>query len=48
MNNIYLQLGDEMMEKGIQGSAGRLPLVRRKSEISRIQKEQVRENLKLV
>jgi tetratricopeptide (TPR) repeat protein len=42
MNNIYLQLGDQMMEKkSFQDALNAYQLVRRKSEISRIQKEQV-------
>lgn len=42
MNNIYLKLGDEMMEKKAYKEAlGAYQLVRKKSEISRIQKEQV-------
>lgn len=42
MNNIYLQLGDQMMEKkSYQDALNAYQLVRRKSEISRIQKEQV-------
>ena len=42
MNNIYLQLGDQMMEKkAFQDALNAYQLVRRKSEISRIQKEQI-------
>lgn len=42
MNNIYLKLGDEMMEKkAFKEALGAYQLVRKKSEISRIQKEQV-------
>ncbi len=42
MNNIYLQLGDSMMEKkAFQDALNAYQLVRRKSEISRIQKEQI-------
>lgn len=42
MNNIYLQLGDQMMEKkAYQDALNAYQLVRRKSEISRIQKEQI-------
>lgn len=42
MNNIYLQLGDEMMEKkAFKEALAAYQLVRRKSEISRIQKEQL-------
>lgn len=43
MNNIYLKLGDEMMEKKAYKEAlGAYQLVRKKSEISRIQGDQVR------
>lgn len=42
MNNIYLKLGDEMMEKKAYKEAlGAYQLVRKKSEITRIQTEQV-------
>jgi GTP1/Obg family GTP-binding protein len=42
MNNIYLKLGDEMMDKkAYKDALGAYQLVRKKSEISRIQKEQV-------
>ncbi|MGV3659372.1 MAG: tetratricopeptide repeat protein [Prosthecobacter sp.] len=42
MNNIYLKLGDEMMDKKAYKEAlGAYQLVRKKGEISRIQKEQV-------
>mgnify|MGYP002132337797 CR=1 FL=1 len=42
MNNIYLKLGDEMMEKKAYKEAlGAYQLVRKKNEISRIQAEQV-------
>ncbi|MCB1275083.1 tetratricopeptide repeat protein [Prosthecobacter sp.] len=42
MNNIYLKLGDEMMEKkSFKDALGAYQLVRKKSEITRIQKEQV-------
>lgn len=42
MNNIYLKLGDEMMEKKAYKEAlGAYQLVRKKAEISRIQKEQI-------
>lgn len=42
MNNIYLKLGDEMMEKkAFKEALGAYQLVRKKSEISRIQKEQI-------
>lgn len=42
MNNIYLKLGDEMMDKKAYKEAlGAYQLVRKKAEISRIQKEQV-------
>ncbi len=42
MNNIYLKLGDEMMEKkAFKEALGAYQLVRKKAEISRIQKEQV-------
>ena len=42
MNNIYLKLGDEMMEKKAYKEAlGAYQLVRKKAEISRIQNEQV-------
>ncbi len=42
MNNIYLKLGDEMMEKKAYKEAlGAYQLVRKKAEISRIQAEQV-------
>ena len=42
MNNIYLQLGDQMMEKkSYRDALNAYQLVRRKSEISRIVKEQV-------
>lgn len=42
MNNIYLQLGDEMMEKrSFKEALNAYQLVRRKTEISRIQKEQI-------
>lgn len=42
MNNIYLKLGDEMMEKKAYKEAlGAYQLVRKKAEISRIQTEQV-------
>ncbi len=42
MNNIYLKLGDEMMEKKAYKEAlGAYQLVRKKAEISRIQGEQV-------
>ncbi|MCX6849694.1 MAG: tetratricopeptide repeat protein, partial [Verrucomicrobia bacterium] len=42
MNNIYLKLGDEMMEKKAYKEAlGAYQLVRKKNEISRIQTEQV-------
>jgi len=42
MNNIYLKLGDEMMDKkAFKDALGAYQLVRKKSEISRIQKEQV-------
>ncbi len=42
MNNIYLKLGDEMMDKKAYKEAlGAYQLVRKKAEISRIQKEQI-------
>jgi len=42
MNNIYLKLGDEMMEKKAYKEAlGAYQLVRKKAEISRIQNDQV-------
>lgn len=42
MNNIYLKLGDEMMDKkSYKEALGAYQLVRKKTEISRIQKEQV-------
>jgi len=42
MNNIYLQLGDQMMEKkAYRDALNAYQLVRKKSEISRIQKEQI-------
>jgi GTP1/Obg family GTP-binding protein len=42
MNNIYLQLGDEMMEKkAFKDALAPTSLCASKSEISRIQKEQV-------
>ncbi len=42
MNNIYLKLGDEMMEKKVYKAAlGAYQLVRKKSEITRIQAEQI-------
>ncbi len=42
MNNIYLKLGDEMMEKkAFKEALGAYQLVRKKTEISRIQTEQV-------
>lgn len=42
MNNIYLKLGDEMMEKkSYKEALGAYQLVRKKSEISRIQTEQI-------
>ena len=42
MNNIYLKLGDEMMEKKAYKEAlGAYQLVRKKAEISRIQADQV-------
>ncbi|WP_395745599.1 tetratricopeptide repeat protein [Prosthecobacter sp.] len=42
MNNIYLKLGDEMMEKKAYKEAlGAYQLVRKKAEISRIQNEQI-------
>ncbi len=42
MNNIYLKLGDEMMEKkSYKEALGAYQLVRKKAEISRIQNEQV-------
>jgi len=42
MNNIYLKLGDEMMEKkAFKEALGAYQLVRKKTEITRIQKEQV-------
>jgi tetratricopeptide (TPR) repeat protein len=42
MNNIYLKLGDEMMDKkAFKEALGAYQLVRKKTEISRIQKEQV-------
>lgn len=42
MNNIYLKLGDQMMEKKAYKEAlGAYQLVRRKNEISRIQTEQL-------
>lgn len=40
MNNIYLKLGDQMLEKkSFREALGAYQLVRRKSEISRLQKE---------
>lgn len=43
MNNIYLKLGDEMMEKKAYKEAlAAYQLVRKKSEISRIQAEQIK------
>jgi len=42
MNNIYLKLGDEMMEKkAFREALGAYQLVRKKAEISRIQTEQI-------
>lgn len=42
MNNIYLKLGDEMMDKkAFKDALGAYQLVRKKSEISRIQQEQI-------
>ena len=42
MNNIYLKLGDEMMEKkSYKEALGAYQLVRKKAEISRIQNDQV-------
>lgn len=42
MNNIYLKLGDEMMDKkSYKEALGAYQLVRKKAEISRIQKEQI-------
>jgi tetratricopeptide (TPR) repeat protein len=42
MNNIYLKLGDEMMDKkAYKDALGAYQLVRKKSEISRIQQEQI-------
>jgi tetratricopeptide (TPR) repeat protein len=50
MNNIYLKLGDQMLEKkSFREALGAYQLVRRKSEISRIQKEviaKIEESLK--
>jgi tetratricopeptide (TPR) repeat protein len=43
MNNIYLKLGDEMMEKkAFREALGAYQLVRKKAEISRIQTEQIK------
>lgn len=43
MNNIYLKLGDEMMEKkSYKEALGAYQLVRKKAEITRIQSEQVK------
>lgn len=50
MNNIYLKLGDQMLEKkSFREALGAYQLVRRKSEISRVQKEligKIEESLK--
>jgi len=50
MNNIYLKLGDQMLEKkSFREALGAYQLVRRKSEISRIQKDviaKIEESLK--
>lgn len=50
MNNIYLKLGDQMLEKkSFREALGAYQLVRRKSEISRLQKEliaKIEESLK--